>query len=71
MSETEQEETPREDQSLDQIIEEIEGKLEALDERRRDLDHKIELKRARVREINETIQNLEEIEANINQPGES
>ena len=59
------------EEALDEIIEELEEKLEALNERQEDLEQKIELKRARVREINETIQNLEDIEATIHPTGES
>lgn len=58
-------------ESLDQVIAEIEDKLATLDERRADLERKIQLKRARVEEINDTIEDLENLDATIQEPPEA
>ena len=57
-------------ESLDEVIAEIEDKLATLDERRADLQRKIEVKRARVAEINESLSNLDEIDASVDEPSD-
>ena len=44
------------------VIEQIEGKLESLEARQEELDHDIEVKRARIRSIEKLIEGLRELD---------
>ncbi len=50
------------DADLDKVVHSIEAKLETLEEKREDLRHQIELKRAKIREITNTLSMVRELE---------
>lgn len=53
---------PKKAQDLDNVVESIEAKLETLEEKRKDLRHQIEVKRAQIRELTHTLSMVRDLE---------
>lgn len=58
-----------EHQELKGVVERIEAKLERLEDEREDIKHKVDLKRAQVKEMENALESLRDLEKNLNSQG--
>ncbi len=58
-----------EHQELKGVVERIEGKLERLEDEREEIKHKVDLKRAQVKEMENALESLRDLEKNLNSQG--